>query len=102
MHTDQCLECLLRREVYLSYCLRLSIPVQGQRTRETEEVAPEAALEPATVDNMVMRTNLLEIGMRRLQRDFEVHRLNEAIAAQAAEDSGDEEEESEEAEEERA
>ncbi|KAL8221410.1 UNVERIFIED_CONTAM: hypothetical protein K2H54_067125 [Gekko kuhli] len=169
MHTDQCLECLLRQEVYLSYCLRLSIPVQvgiqgdpvkvelfppihtnvltfqfhhlnlgSEDTGESEEVAPEAALEPPTVagpshrgqaaasgtaptneeqwwaeikatlekiskklDDKEVRTNLLEIGMRRLQRDLEVRRLNESIAAQAAEKSGDEEEDSEEAEDER-
>ncbi|KAL8186162.1 UNVERIFIED_CONTAM: hypothetical protein K2H54_065596 [Gekko kuhli] len=64
----------------------------------------QAALEespgssPHRVDNSVMRINLLEIGMRRLQREFELRRLNEAMAAQAGEESG--EEESEEAEEE--
>ncbi|KAL8221124.1 UNVERIFIED_CONTAM: hypothetical protein K2H54_059663 [Gekko kuhli] len=60
----------------------------------------KASLENITkkLDNTVMRTNLLEIGMRRLQRELEIRRLNEAVAAQVGEESG--EEESEEAEEE--
>ncbi|KAL8221472.1 UNVERIFIED_CONTAM: hypothetical protein K2H54_068316 [Gekko kuhli] len=56
----------------------------------------KASLENIT--KKLMRINLLEIGMRRLQREFELRRLNEAVAAQAGDESGDEE--SEEAEEE--
>ncbi|KAL8186670.1 UNVERIFIED_CONTAM: hypothetical protein K2H54_004376 [Gekko kuhli] len=74
---------------------------ESEDTGESEEAAPKATLEPPTVDDTVVHTNLLEIGMRRLKRDLEVRCLNEAIAAQAAEESGDEEEDSEEAEDER-
>ncbi|KAL8168714.1 UNVERIFIED_CONTAM: hypothetical protein K2H54_013594 [Gekko kuhli] len=74
----------------------------SEDTGEIEEAAPEAALEPPPVDETVVRTNLLELGMRRLQRQVELQRLNEAIAAQTAAESEGEEEEEEEAEEERA
>ncbi|KAL8189921.1 UNVERIFIED_CONTAM: hypothetical protein K2H54_027086 [Gekko kuhli] len=42
-----------------------------------------------SVDETVRRTNL-ELGINRLQRDFEICRLNEAISAQAEEEDSEE------------
>ncbi|KAL8186746.1 UNVERIFIED_CONTAM: hypothetical protein K2H54_007050 [Gekko kuhli] len=75
-----------------------SSPHREAVSMESEVQSPEATAEQTSVDNSVMRINLLEIGLRRLQREFDLHRLNEALAAQAGDESGNEE--SEEAEEE--